>query len=191
MNSYFTKNSTLFRDMFKPVWLIIAIFLYTSTIVLSNYIFIKPQLKQYEILDEKKSRVEAIYHKIDLTDVHEKIEILESQLQTHRNQQQLFAEKILDRQDLPLVLGELNHIVEASKLTLNYIDPLPPSTKILKKYQKLPISLRLNGKYSYFLEFLKRLEDASYWLLVDNYDINPSKNIGEYTFALTIYTIIR
>ncbi|MGC9363234.1 MAG: type 4a pilus biogenesis protein PilO [Fidelibacterota bacterium] len=190
MDNYFSNN-TLFRDMFKPVWLLAAIFLYTATIVLSNCLFIKPQLREFEILNEKKNQIEAVYHKIDIDDVEKKINILEQQLRKHADQQQHFNAKIMSRQDLPLVLGELNRIVETAGLTLNYIDPLPPSSKILKKYQKLPIALRLNGSYADFLEFLQRLEDASYWLLVDNYEITPSKNVGDHSFALTVFTIIK
>ena len=190
MNINFDNNTGLMHNIFKPVWLITAIFIYSATITLSNLILIKPQLKQYKLLEAKKNELDEVFENVQVRNVDETIKFLESEIDFYKNEQKIFKSKILNRQNISFVLGELTRIVNTSGLSLNYIDPLPASSNILKDYQKLPITLRISGTYKDFLTFLKALDSAEYWLLIDSYNISNTKTLSKNSYTVNIYTIV-
>ncbi len=189
MSSIFKQESGSSSNLFKPLWLIVAIFIYSGSMALSNFLIIKPQLKQYQLLKAQKDELDDMIANTNFKDIDKTLKTLENTIDFYKDQQKLFDTKVLPRNDISIVLGELNQIVKSSKLTLRYIDPLPPAGKILKKYRKTPITLLLNGTYYNFLTFLDNLEHSKYWLLIDNFTINPAVKGNDYSYNVNIYTI--
>jgi len=189
MNSIFKQESGISRNLFKPIWLIVAIFIYSGSMALSNFLIIQPQLKNYQLLKAQKNELDDMIANTNFKDIDRTLKSLEKTINFYKDQQKLFDSKILPKNDISIVLGELNQIVESSKLTLRYIDPLPSAGKILKKYQKKPVVLQLNGTYHHFLDFLDNLEKSKYWLLIDNFTIIPATKGNKYSYNVNIYTI--
>ena len=191
MNIDLDRSSGLLRNIFKPTWFILAIFIYSATITMSNLVLIKPQVKRFKSLEAKKNEMDSVLDDIQLRDIDKTISFLEEQINYYTNEQKIFKNKIIDRQNISQVLGELTRLVSKSGLDLNYIDPLPPSSKIGRNYQKLPITIRLSGSYKDFIRFLNTLSTAKYWLLIDNYDISNTKTLEENNYTVNIYTIVK
>ncbi|MCD6204296.1 MAG: type 4a pilus biogenesis protein PilO [Candidatus Marinimicrobia bacterium] len=191
MNIDLDRSSGLLRNIFKPTWFILAIFIYSATITMSNLVLIKPQVKRFKSLEAKKNEMDSVLDDIQLRDIDKTISFLEEQINYYTNEQKIFKNKIIDRQNISQVLGELTRLVSKSGLNLNYIDPLPPSSKIGRNYQKLPITIRLSGSYKDFIRFLNTLSTAQYWLLIDNYDISNTKTLEENNYTVNIYTIVK
>ena len=191
MNIDLDRSSGLLRNIFKPTWFILAIFIYSATITMSNLVLIKPQVKRFKSLEAKKNGMDSVLDDIQLRDIDKTISFLEEQINYYTNEQKIFKNKIIDRQNISQVLGELTRLVSKSGLNLNYIDPLPPSSKIGRNYQKLPITIRLSGSYKDFIRFLNTLSTAEYWLLIDNYDISNTKTLEENNYTVNIYTIVK
>jgi len=189
MNLIFKQGSGISNNLFKPIWLIVAIFIYSGSMALSNFLVIKPQLKNYQLLKTQKDELDDMIANTNFKDIDGTLKSLEKTINFYKDQQKLFDSKILPKNDISIVLGELNQIVESSNLTLRYIDPLPSAGKILKKYQKKPVVLQLNGTYHHFLDFLDNLEKSKYWLLIDNFTIIPAAKGNEYSYNINIYTI--
>ena len=158
---------------------------------MSNLVLIKPQVKRFKSLEAKKNEIDSVLDDIQLRDIDKTISSLEEQINYYTNEQKIFKNKIIDRQNISQVLGELTRLVSKSGLNLNYIDPLPPSSKIGRNYQKLPITIRLSGSYKDFIRFLNTLSTAKYWLLIDNYDISNTKTLEENNYTVNIYTIVK
>ncbi len=189
MSSVFKQESGIANNLFRPLWLIVAIFIYSGSMALSNFLIIKPQLKRYQLLKAQKNELDEMIANTNFKDIDGTLKTLENTIDFYKDQQKLFDTRVLPRNDISIVLGELNQIVESSKLTLRYIDPLPPAGKILKKYRKIPVALQLNGTYQNFLSFLNNLEQSKYWLLIDNFTINPAAKGNDYSYNVNIYTI--
>jgi Tfp pilus assembly protein PilO len=189
MNSSLKQDIRITRDLFKPVWLIVAIAIYSGTIALGNFLIIKPQIKQFQVLKAQRDELDSMVTRTNFHDIDKTLSTLENAISLYQDQQQLFDAKVLPKNEISNILSELNAIVESSQLTLRFINPLPSAGKILRKYQKAPITMRLNGDYHNFLRLLDELEHSKYWLLIDNFSIEPANKDNEYSFILNIYTI--
>jgi Tfp pilus assembly protein PilO len=189
MNSSLKQDIRITRDLFKPVWLIVAIAIYSGTIALGNFLIIKPQIKQFQVLKAQRDELDSMVTRTNFHDIDKTLSTLENAISLYQDQQQLFDAKVLPKNEISNILSELNTIVESSQLTLRFINPLPSAGKILRKYQKAPITMRLNGDYHNFLRLLDELEHSKYWLLIDNFSIEPANKDNEYSFILNIYTI--
>ena len=52
MRESYLKKVALFRNLFKPHWLLIAIIFYSVSIAVGNFVFLKPQVDNYKELEK-------------------------------------------------------------------------------------------------------------------------------------------
>ncbi|MDD5766896.1 MAG: type 4a pilus biogenesis protein PilO, partial [Candidatus Marinimicrobia bacterium] len=185
------KNASVFKNLFKIHWMLLAILLCSMTVAGVNVLIIQPQLKRYEELRIQKENLDSIYLRIRSTDIEKALTGLTARVERNEILEKNFTAKIAEKKNLSAVLSEVNWIVNKSGVQLNAIDPLPEEGKILGKYIKQPIVIRFQGNYSKFLIFLKNLETARYWLLIDSYKINyNSHDPSNLVYNVTVYCIM-
>jgi len=184
-------NASVFKNLFKIHWMLLAILLYSMTVAGVNVLIIQPQLKRYEELRIQKENVDNIYLRIRSTDIEKALTGLTAKVERNDILEKNFTAKIAEKKNLSAVLSEVNYIVNKSGVQLSAIDPLQEEGKILGKYVKQPIAIRFQGNYSKFLIFLKNLETARYWLLIDSYKINyNSHDPSNLVYNVTVYCIM-
>ena len=185
------KNASIYKNLFKIHWMILALLLYSMTVAGVNVLILQPQLKRYEELRLLKENLDSIYLRIRSTDIEKALTILTAKVQQNQILEKNFTAKIAEEKNLSAVLSEINWIVNKSGVQLNAIDPLKKEGEILGKYIKQPISIRFQGNYSKFLSFLKNLETAHYWLLIDSFKINyNAHDPSNLIYNVTVYCIM-
>ncbi|MFA4839330.1 MAG: type 4a pilus biogenesis protein PilO [archaeon] len=185
------KNASVYKNLFKIHWMLLAILLYSMTVAGVNILIIKPQLKRYEELRLQKESLDNIYLRIRSTDVEKALTGLSAKVQRNQILEKNFTAKIAEKKNLSAVLSEVNWIVDKSGVQLSAIDPLQEDGKILGKYIKQPIVIRFQGNYSKFLTFLKNLETSHYWLLINSFKIDyNSQDPSNLIYNVTVYCIM-
>ena len=185
------KKPSIFKNIFKLHWLLIAIFIYSAAIAFGNFFIVKPQLKTYKDLRVKKENLDNIYLKIRSIDIEHALNSLNTKLERSQSLEKSFESHIVEKKHLSVVLSELSWIIEKSGLQLNSIDPMHEADKIPGKYRKQLINIRFKGSYPKFLSFLNNLEQSRYWLLIYTYSISHnSKDISNHTYNIVVFTIV-
>lgn len=187
------KNQTsLWKNVFKLHWMLLAIFIYSAALVAGNFMILRPQLKQYEQIKQTRAELDEIYLKIRSTDVQSVLDVLKSEAARAGELETIFSDRSVETKDLPVVLSDLNRQAQGVGLQLQYIDFLPERDIIKNRFLKKPITLRFLGTYEQTLAFLNGLEKIPYWLLVDSFIISAPKNqTSALNISLVLYTVMK
>ncbi|MBC8489334.1 MAG: type 4a pilus biogenesis protein PilO [Bacteroidetes bacterium] len=185
------KKLSVFKNLFKLHWILLAVAVYSGAIAFGNFAIFKPQIKRYNELKRQKENLDEIYLKIHSTDIEQALKNLQTELENCRSLENSFKARIANKEEFSAVLGELNRIVKKTGVALKSIDPLNNEDKILGKYWKIPIKIRFKGSYSQFLSFLSDLEQSRYWLLIDSYNIQYDlKNPSNHSYSVIVFSIV-
>jgi len=185
------KKISLLKDLFKPYWMLLAIFIYSGTIAAGNFFIPKPNIKKFNDLKEQKENLDNVYFKIRTTDIEQVLDNLGMELKNYQSLKSSFESRTANGKDFSALLTELNYIVKKSGLRLHSIDPGKKGAKIVGQYYKQPISIKISGSFPKFLYFLNNLDKSRYWLLIDSFSISSDiKDPENYRFDIVIFSIV-
>jgi len=188
------KNSPplALKKILKLRSILIAALLYFGLIVASHYILLKPQFKQYELLEQEKEKLNRIYGSIHPATLDSTVNKLKQKISRTELNRQKFRERTLDSKNLPALLTELNYMAKLQQIELGNISPLPEVKIWNALYQKQFIQVNFKASYTQFLNLLKSFESARYWLLIDALTIRQNnQDFRHHNISLKLFTITK
>jgi type IV pilus assembly protein PilO len=168
---------------------VIAFFiLLFSTILFFQKIYApsKAELIIQKGLESKIGReVEGIKREIrEIPRLEVRLRKLDDNLERIEKRFMLLQGKLPSRQQISGVLKELTNVAPKSTVRFASIRPLPIEDR--GEYMRLPFQIAMNGRYSSFGNYLRRIESLPRVLTVDNIRLNTTDATAP-TLAIQIY----
>lgn len=184
------QQITSWVRVLDPKRLILAVSGYLVVIVLGAFILLKPQTDRYQKSMDQQFALDDTYVNLLTFDIESAIEIINGDLNDLKTIKTNFENRVLRDKSPSSMMDIIKRYCSQTKLKVNELQIIEKTITLPNGYKKHFMRVRVQGRYTDFLKFLKLLDVNPEWILVENLVVRrlPGWSVNKFDLDLSLVT---